>query len=175
MGAPYGQREAERVFLTHGLCKRECGPEQQLMPPPTFTSPDSHKGNYILNFLYLDPGRVKGEALSSVTFALGWGRAAGVSGPDHFLFLRQATPATACSQFALSASTIRRPRQTSLLLKPSMAPQSPGLGPDLSRPLGHTGHLASGTICLSPTVRAQSRHAQTHPSPVCSTLPLYPC
>lgn len=80
VGAPYGRLEAELVFLTHGLCKRECGPEQQLMPPPTSTSPDSHKGKHILNFLYLDPGWVKGEILSPVTSALRWGRAAGPRG-----------------------------------------------------------------------------------------------
>lgn len=30
------------------------------------------EGKYILNFLYLDPGGVKGEVLTSVTSALRW-------------------------------------------------------------------------------------------------------
>lgn len=77
VGAPYGQLEAELVFLSRGLRKRECGPENQLMPPPTSTSPDSHKGKHVLNFLYLDPGGVEEKMLSPVTSGLCWGRAAG--------------------------------------------------------------------------------------------------
>lgn len=113
------------------------------MPPPTSTSPDSHKGKRVLNFLYLDPGGVEGEMLSPVTSGLGWVRAAGSQGwVTDFLSLRLPTPAPACSHFALSASTVHRPGQISLLLKPSIASQSPGLSPDFTASC-HTCHLAS--------------------------------
>lgn len=178
VGAPYGQLEAELVFLSHGLRKRECGPEHQLMPPPTSTSPDSHKGKRVLNFLYLDPGGVEGEMLSPVTSGLGWVRAAGSQGwVTDFLSLRLPTPAPACSHFALSASTVHRPGQTSPLLKPSIAPQSPGLSPDFTvlshLPLG----LQRGSFfCVSPSVCSPyTKPCPSHIHTAWSTLPLHPC
>lgn len=85
------------------------------------------------------------------------------AGLGHFLFLRPAplAPAYSCLGSLCIYCVVHRAGQTSLLLKPSMAPQSPGLSPDFTQPPGHTCHLASGVsflhctfLCLPYTVQS---------------------
>lgn len=95
------------------------------------------EGKYILNFLYLDPGGVKGEVLTSVTSALRWaGSLPVLEQPEANLF-------------SASTGLDRPPSCLTLHSFPD-----PGLSCDFAQPPGHTHHLASGTICLSPTVRS---------------------
>lgn len=102
------------------------------------------------------------------------GQGCWASGLEDFLSLRLHTPAPACSHFALSISTVHRPGQTSLLLMPSIAPQSLGLSPDFTQPPGHTCCLASGVNhFLSLSFCVLSLHkALSQPYP--SSIPVAP-
>lgn len=122
--------------------------------------------------------------LSPVTSDLGWGRAAGSQGWTGRLLILE-TPHTSSSLLTLapacphqlqpaatllSASTVHRPGQTSLPLKSSIAPQSPGLSPEFTAYWPHwpLGFWSGSFLCLSFCV--QSLHKASSTLPVAPSL-----